>query len=123
MMKKNHSQWWSEIDALENKALGVFAGGLLLDTDANALSKRMEALPPADFDKVETLLESMGARRLASKKAETVDDMKKEITLFFETNAQVAMLAARSFESLPDETVKTIYDQLLDLQQRARRRG
>lgn len=123
MMKKNHSQWWSEIDALENKALGVFVGGLLLDTDANALSKQPEALPPADLDKVESLLTSMGARRVAPKKAETVDDMKKEITLFFETNAQFAMLAARSFESLPDETVKTIYEQLLDLQQRARRRG
>jgi hypothetical protein len=123
MIKNNHNQWWSEIDALENKSPGLFVGGLLLDTGANAISKEPAALLPADFDKVESLLESMGARRLAPKKGETVDEMKKEITLFFEINAHVAMLAARSFESLPDETVKTIYDQFLALQQRARRKG
>ncbi len=123
MMKNNHSQWWSEIDALENKALGMFAGGMLLDTDADALSKQPEALPRVDFNKVDAFLGSMGAKRIAPKKAETVEEMKQQIIFIFETNAQIASIAARNFESLPDEAVKSIYEEILELQLRASRRG
>lgn len=122
MMKEKDNQRRSELDELEDKALGMFTGGLLLTLDPDALSKEPVALPQVDADAVESLLDSMGVTRVTPKRAETVEAMKKEISFIFETNAEVAMLAARNFEALPDEAVKSIYEELLELQEKARRR-
>lgn len=122
MMKKDE-QRWAELDALENKAHGILAGGMLLDIDPEALSKEPLAMPDISLPEVEAFLDSIGVRRNVPAKAETVAEMKKAISRIFETNAKVAMLAARNFESLPDEAVKSVYLELLELQERARRRG
>ena len=123
MMKNNQNQRWSKLDELEDKALGMFVGGMLLDTDAEALSKEPVALPPVDINQIEALLDAQGVVRMTPKKAETVAEMKKEIVLIFETSAQYASIAARNFDALPDDAVKSIYEELLELQQKARRKG
>ncbi len=123
MMEKTHSQWWSEIDALENKGLGMFTGGLILDLDPDALASQTEAIASVNSGEVESFLESLGAKRIAIKKAETVEEMKAQIVYIFQTNAALASIAARNFESLPDEAVKSIYEEILDLQARASRRA
>ena len=123
MMEDNQNKRWSKLDELEDKALGMFVGGMLLDTDADALSKEPVALPPLDLSEVEALLQSIGVRRATPRKAETVAEMKQQIVFILETNAQVASIAARNFESFPDEAVKTIYEELLELQQKSNRKG
>ena len=67
-MKNNESQRWSKLDELEDKALGMFVGGMLLDVDADALSKQPVAIPPTDISRVEALLDSIGVQRSAPKK-------------------------------------------------------
>lgn len=123
MRIKTDDRRWSELDALEDNALGMFVGGLLLKLDADALSREPAPLPNRDIEGVETFLDSIGVRRISPDKAASVEEMRKEIVSFFEANAEMATLAARNFKEASDEAIKSIYDELVDLRQRSSRRG
>lgn len=123
MMKNIQDQRWSQLDELEDKALGMFVGGMLLDVDADALSKEPVVRALVNISEIEHLLDARGVVRNTPKKTETVSEMKKQIVRIFETNAQYASIAARNFDALPDDAVTSIYEELLELQQKARRKG
>jgi len=116
------SQRWSEIDRLEDKALGMFTGGMLLSISEDALSKEVRAFPVADPSEVEAFLDSIGLTRVVSKRVETVGEMREAIGVFVKTYPELAM-AARNFETMQDEAVRTVYEELADLVKRSKERG
>lgn len=119
MRMETDDRRWSELDALEDSALGMFVGGLLLKLDADALLRERAPFPNRDAEGVEAFLDSIGVRRVSPKKAESVEEMRKEIVSFFEANAEMATLAARNFQEASDEAIKSIYEELVDLRRRA----
>ncbi|HRJ33875.1 MAG TPA: hypothetical protein PKY51_10000 [Fimbriimonadaceae bacterium] len=123
MMSDKASQAWAELEQLEDKAHGSFAGGLLLAVDANALSCEPKAIPASDPSVVDTILDSLDVPMLHIRRAENPDAMKKEMSQFFRENAEVANLAARGFEALSDDAAKSIYEEFIELQEKAKRRG
>jgi len=122
MSKNDNSKWLSEIQVLEDQAGGMFVGGMLLDIDAGALSSYEGTLPPGDVNEVEAFLDSMGAMRLLPKEA-SIEEMKQQIIQVLEASARIASIAARNFESLPDEAVKSVYDELFEIQAKAGLKG
>ena len=122
-MRKTDQEPWSRLEQLEDKAHGAFAGGMLLDMEAGALSKEPQALPKVDFGTIDTVLVSLGLCRLTPPKARTIEEKKKQIVSLLQTSSQVAGIAARNFEALPDEAVDSIYEELMELQQKASQQG
>lgn len=114
-MNDQDKKWWSEIDEFENKAHGLLAGGMVVDAGN---STQTEISQTVDHQEIASLLESVGAKRATPGNAETVAEMKQEIIHLFEASAQMAAIAARNFESLPDEAVKNVYEELMQLKMR-----
>lgn len=122
-MNDKAAQTWAELEQLEDKAHGSFAGGLILAVDPNALSCEPKAIPMSDPVVVDTILDSLDVPMLHIRRADNPGAMKKEMSQFFRENAEVANLAARGFEALSDDAAKSIYEEFIELQEKAKRRG
>lgn len=123
MTREETDRAWSELEKLEDKAHGAFAGGLYLSVDRDALSKEQRTLPEADPEAVETLLDALEVPKSRTRRADSPDAMKREMSAFFTKHSEMAKLAARGFEELSDEAAKSIYEEFIELQEKAKGSG
>ena len=117
-LDSKHIQQRDRLAELEDQA-----GGLLAAPDATTWTKGDFAKQPATTkDQVDAILDEVGAPR----KRFVVLSMADKRTALRETlteSAEFVLIAARNFESLPDDTVNTLYDALVQLRQKAAKRA
>jgi predicted aspartyl protease len=123
MTEDSRRHMWAEVDALEQEARGMFVGGMLVDSgidvgmDSGATSTDIEDEHKMRSAITRAFLTAMGATPTGEVRAASIEAMRQEIARVMHANARVAMITARNLDSLPEDVVESIYDELAELEQ------
>jgi hypothetical protein len=123
MKREEVATRWAELEQLEEQAHGSFTGGFLLSVAPDALAPGPQIIQDTDPGVIDTILDSLEVPLLHAGRADSPEAMKQEMARYFKQSAELANLAAKGFEALSDEAARSIYEEFIELQERANGSG